>query len=65
MTSQLALRNLNKVKNFQLEINEQLRDIRQRVEDVRLKVRFNRQDRGNFSGFLVGDLADYIDSFDF
>ena len=52
------------MENFQLEVNEDARDIKRRVEALRDKINEHRGSRENFGGFLVGQLDSYIDSFD-
>ena len=54
----------SKVENFQLEIAEDMNDIKMRVDAVREKIEQNRGSDQNFCGFLLGEADDYLVSFD-
>ena len=62
--SEYARDNAQKIENFKLEINEELNDIKERIGAVRVKINDNRGFQENFSGFLCGHVADYLDKFD-
>ena len=59
-----ATNNAASVENFQLEVNEDARDIQRRVEALRDKIAEHRGSHENFSGFLLGPVDSYLDVFD-
>ena len=59
-----AQKNIQKVTDLQHEINEECKEIQQRIIDVRTKIHDNRASYQNFQGFLLGAIDDYILEFD-
>ena len=62
--SDRARDNAQKVENFKQEVNEELNDIKERIEVVRTKIDDNRGSQENFNGFLCGQTSEYLDCFD-
>ena len=58
-----ASQNLQKVESFQYHINEELKDVQQKVAAIRIKIDKNRGTLDNLNGFLLGSLDDYLYEF--
>ena len=52
------------MENFSREINEDLAEVRERVEVIRRKISDNRASPDNFNGFLREQVDTYIGDFD-
>ena len=59
-----AQQNVQKVTDLQHEINEECKDIQQRIIDVRTKISDNRASYTNFQGFLLSSVDDYLLEYD-
>ena len=59
-----ASNNALKVENFSLEVSEEVKDVQLRVAGIRKKIDENRGSHENFNGFLIGQVDDYLDTFD-
>ena len=64
LLAEMASNNAKNVSNFELEINEDLAEVRERVEVIRRKISDHRASPDNFSGFLRFDVDTYIGDFE-
>ena len=56
--------NALRVENFSLELGEEVNDVQLKVAAIRKKIDENRGSHENFNGFLIGQIDDYLDSYD-
>ena len=55
--------NLERVKNFQSEINNACDEVSQRITAIRKSIGGNIASHDNFDGFLLGDVDAYLEDF--